>query len=346
MKISLLISTILFSVFTLTQSGISADLSWSTNAIAGSYFKYASVSNESSKPKVVYSFLDHQFRSDPNWEKIQVENDNFYFCYFLKSILNKDCRDIIALPLQHRTTKQFHFLTVDKCDEDQERKKTLQESTLYFMENLQIKYPGELKIRFLVLQSLPYIKPGNVLYTLFTNDFINFLNCSGHCQYAELLVQNENFNFTIVDSLWFKIKNHSTMLMHKKKVSSKVEFLNHQITNFYDCGRFSIIYLLYAISGIPPHTLSNVEIRLGFKNWIEGPNGFNAIQVHNVNNALGNPTALQQSTMSKVTGGWRKIVFGLLYAPRITEAAFVISSVIILYCGVSKLTSYGITTEL
>jgi len=85
------------------------------------------------------------------------------------------------------------------------------------------------------------------------------------------------------------------------------------------------IYLLYAIRGITPDTLTNSQVRKGFKGWIEVSNRFNS---------------KPKSRISKFTGVWRTIVDVMLYAPNFTEGTFIACSVGVLYYVASKLIPY------
>lgn len=223
-------------------------------------------------------------------------------CYFSKH----STADIIILPLQKNGEYIFqskgHYLDS-------------------FITFLTMRHPGFLRIHFLLI--------------------INNNSSVGHCNYANMFFQqNQKPKFCIFEPSPCH-KTPTPLNIDGVSITGTVVPMWNQCGNAHDCVRFSLIYLLYAISGTLPHTLSNVKVRLGFKQWIEGPNGLNSIQLHHTDNASGPVVALQQSNMSKFTGVWRQMVDLMLYAPHITEAALVVVSIGILYYSALKLTPYG-----
>lgn len=121
------------------------------------------------------------------------------------------------------------------------------------------------------------------LREVFPNKPLNIFSYSlspGHMCYANLSIDPMNHcRLDVYDSVGLKglfqrsrqkrsgqalRRTMSRVSFRHESLTCSHKMLGHQVLNSYDCGRFATIYLLYALSGKAPETLTPFEIYRGF----------------------------------------------------------------------------------
>lgn len=67
-----------------------------------------------------------------------------------------------------------------------------------------------------------------------------------------------------------------------------------------DCGRFSMVYLLSAVSGVAPSKLTNMDVYKGFKKWIESPSGYLSFQKNNIRPKNFTPITIDMTELGQI----------------------------------------------
>ena len=116
-------------------------------------------------------------------------------------------------------------------------------------------------------------------------------NNSGHLTYMHLEFDGHTQQATLFDPVSLTVESRYLLHPHQDKAARyqgitlfdmplniQHVYRADQCYNEHDCGRFSAIYLLYALSGKNISDLSRDEIYQGFKRWITGPRGLLSYQ--------------------------------------------------------------------
>ncbi|MCX7342815.1 MAG: hypothetical protein NT128_01540 [Proteobacteria bacterium] len=258
--------------------------------VAGLYYKNASVVGSGTTHRSIHLFLDDKLSNDPTFQKSQFEDDSYHYTFFHRA--TEKGTEIVLLPFKHKEGGYFQSPTLDK-----ETKiplyppQNVQEQTVAILQMLYDRFKNKLVCHFVSHEAprQPIEKPA--LTRLGAAVFKIVPLNSDHLNYMRLEFDDKIQQATIFEPASLKLGSRFLLDPHKYKaeryvgiklfdIPLKISYVyrGDQLFNRNDCGRFSAIYLLYAVNGQDITQLSRYKVYQGFKRWIEGTEGLLSYQ--------------------------------------------------------------------
>lgn len=272
-------------------------LDWSLKEVVSScYFQNASVIGQGTAAKETYDFLCSTLSMDSNFVKGNIEDSNYIYEYFSRS--NTDgSTEIVLLPFKFKTRSMYNYHTIDihsKLSHDSSDILT-RTKTLHCLEELKRIFSGEIRCHLLLkeesITKRPLKPAGTILGRLLNKLFADTLD-AGHLNYGCLIANGDTQKLIIGEPASLRVLKRyyqspvqlkiqafeGEILIDQKPIGIEVIFRGDQCYNGFDCGRFSLIYLMSALEGQDIRTMSRFSVYNGFKKWIEGDRGLLSFQ--------------------------------------------------------------------